>query len=1294
MKNAKRALALLLCLVMCIGFFPSTAAFADEDVCLVGEDTPPADVETPVEEEFVVDVEKEEPPVRVSFVCTPEDLLLSVFSAEELAPGEEPVEIEPEENGDYLLFPGKYYYTASHDGYQTAEKVEFEVAAQEETLIVELNLEAFYENNSAISAEENLNSENEPEPIEIGLASIITNPTSVRGYNYTSSSKMAEKLDSIFAGSASIYSNSGCTNLVNTKLGNRTVPNNDVYQYVGPYGGPALNSGTSCWIYANGVYYELFGEALGNGTPGKNSLSLSLSGTSTKTMSYSNFCAWGVRNGVGAQIRVGNHSIIVLGYDSSNLRYLDGNGDGNGLIAVREESWASLSSNIGNGKTVHYIIQPNDTYYNSIYPSSPEADYLSKCTYYPSYVTIKMTTAEKAWSMPCSSETNSKSKVVADLSKGTTYTATALYKNTVTSSDHYWYQIKVNGKTGYVYAPYVDVTSFKTGLSRSGKDPLTTHTKGENYPVDWTINSEQLNIITVDGYIYSGSNFGTVKYEGHEKNVNAKSINLNNKELDNALAFNRLDIGRYKLVISATAKNYYTADKSNTLKSRTMTAKLIDQEFSVVEGGHKHSYSSQVVSPTCTEKGYTLHTCSCGDSYKDSWVEARGHSWGNPTVAKEATCTEKGSRTYVCTVCGTKKTEEIPALGHDLHYKNVNGDCTHRPYVYYYCVRDKCEYDYTEYADGNWSEWSTEKPSGVEEKYIQSKQQYRTRSKDTTTGTSNSMPGWTLYDTKQIWGDYGSWSGWQKDYVASNDATQVETATVYGWYYFRCSNCGAHMHGYGTCWKWAGGCGAATDSSGWTSMYDPTPWSNASDWHGTGKYAAIINGERWFRWDDHGATTGYRYRTRTQSTIYYFYRWNDWTMWKDVNGAIPSESDNLKVESRVLYRYDLYSTAQHTWNEGVVTTPAEPGKEGVKTYTCTICGSTKRETIPPLPIEYTVSYDANGGSGAPASQTKVQDKALTLSSAKPTRNGYSFVGWATSKSATSAQYQPGGTYTTNAAVTLYAVWKVTVYTISYDANGGSGAPASQTKTHDKALTLSSAKPTRNGYSFVGWATSKSAASAQYQPGGTYTANAAVTLYAVWKVNAPAHTAKMSITSGRASAGNTIKLNVNISNNPCIAAINFKIEYDKTRLKLTGWTDGEMKDWLIGVGEGESAVWVDEKGYSGNGTVLVLEFVVLENAPVGSAYVKFTGMVAANPDEEAVGISVEDSFVEVLDRIPGDTNGDGVVNVFDLLRLKKHLAGSSVEINLLNADVTGDGKVDVFDLLRLKKYLAGMAVELK
>lgn len=115
---------------------------------------------------------------------------------------------------------------------------------------------------------------------------------------------------------------------------------------------------------------------------------------------------------------------------------------------------------------------------------------------------------------------------------------------------------------------------------------------------------------------------------------------------------------------------------------------------------------------------------------------------------------------------------------------------------------------------------------------------------------------------------------------------------------------------------------------------------------------------------------------------------------------------------------------------------------------------------------YTVSYNANGGSSAPASQTKTYDVKLTLSSSVPTRTGYTFVGWATSSSASSAQYYAGGAYTANANVTLYAVWKGNQYNISYNANGGTGAPTPQTKTHGTALTLSSTVPTREGYNLA------------------------------------------------------------------------------------------------------------------------------------------------------------------------------------------------------------------------------------
>jgi uncharacterized repeat protein (TIGR02543 family) len=157
-------------------------------------------------------------------------------------------------------------------------------------------------------------------------------------------------------------------------------------------------------------------------------------------------------------------------------------------------------------------------------------------------------------------------------------------------------------------------------------------------------------------------------------------------------------------------------------------------------------------------------------------------------------------------------------------------------------------------------------------------------------------------------------------------------------------------------------------------------------------------------------------------------------------------------------------------------------------------------TIPKLP-SYTVTYNANGGSGAPGSQTKWYGTALKLSTTKPTRTGHSFLGWATSSSATSANgsYDPGDSYSTNAALTLYAVWKANTYTIKFNANGGSGAPADQTKTYGKTLTLSGTKPTRTNYTFLGWSTSATATSATYSAGGSYTANSGATLYAVWQL---------------------------------------------------------------------------------------------------------------------------------------------------------------------------------------------------
>lgn len=146
---------------------------------------------------------------------------------------------------------------------------------------------------------------------------------------------------------------------------------------------------------------------------------------------------------------------------------------------------------------------------------------------------------------------------------------------------------------------------------------------------------------------------------------------------------------------------------------------------------------------------------------------------------------------------------------------------------------------------------------------------------------------------------------------------------------------------------------------------------------------------------------------------------------------------------------------------------------------------------------YTISYNANGGTGAPSSQTKIHGSSINLSTTVPIRTGYKFQGWAMSPSSSEVVYAAGALYSTNESVTLYAVWKANTYTVSYNANGGTGAPSSQTKTYGKTLTLSSTKPTRANYIFVGWGISASSTTASYQPGGSYTANSGVTLYAVW-----------------------------------------------------------------------------------------------------------------------------------------------------------------------------------------------------
>ena len=99
-----------------------------------------------------------------------------------------------------------------------------------------------------------------------------------------------------------------------------------------------------------------------------------------------------------------------------------------------------------------------------------------------------------------------------------------------------------------------------------------------------------------------------------------------------------------------------------------------------------HDYTTEVVPPTCTEQGYTLHTCKdCSTSFKDNYVEATGHSFGEWIVDEEATCQRMGSKHRVCSKCGKQQVDTIPRTEHNYQGEVIAPTCTEQGYTLHKC---------------------------------------------------------------------------------------------------------------------------------------------------------------------------------------------------------------------------------------------------------------------------------------------------------------------------------------------------------------------------------------------------------------------------------------------------------------------------------------------------------------------------------------------------------------------------------------------------------------------------------
>lgn len=152
------------------------------------------------------------------------------------------------------------------------------------------------------------------------------------------------------------------------------------------------------------------------------------------------------------------------------------------------------------------------------------------------------------------------------------------------------------------------------------------------------------------------------------------------------------------------------------------------------------------------------------------------------------------------------------------------------------------------------------------------------------------------------------------------------------------------------------------------------------------------------------------------------------TIYYKVNGASSYTSTTtnktLSVNSGTTYYYYGVPQTGYTMNSCTSSSPCS-GTMGASAVTKTLTASRKT---------YTISYNANGGTGAPSSQTKTYGITLTLSNTKPVKIGYPFLGWTINSNGTGTLYQPGGSFTTNANTTLYAKYSTTLtnYTVYLD----------------------------------------------------------------------------------------------------------------------------------------------------------------------------------------------------------------------------------------------------------------------
>ena len=475
---------------------------------------------------------------------------------------------------------------------------------------------------------------------QVMAAEFILEPEKLSGEDYTDSDRLAAMLDQVFAGDIDIYSDNRYTQEVSMPVG-IYMDNNALYYVQSQTTGNPV-AGWQCYIYGNAVYNKLFQEWVGHADAFMHSRVVIPGGGNA--LSYEIMRDAGVL--CGAYLRTtGNsdgsysgsvgHSMIVLAYDSDHITYLEGNGDGNGLVRVTIRSWDDFNQRqlSGRGRYIAHMVQPTDDFYQQQYPSCLHEGYEGcgvciECGSVYDWQSTRDPWAKGIYRVTekvtprADAPYNAATAADVTLARNQMIQTTGQYRN---AFEQIWYSAQDDvGNTFYVngavlkFVEYPELEVACTDFSPADGAQL----EQKAYPVKGTVTAN-FPLKSVSGYL-DGQLYAT--WTASDENTTV--VDLRQTDLNHNLSFSKLAGGKHTVKVDVRS---FVHGQSVTVHESVF--------YTLSSEPCSHDYIGMVTrDATCTEDGLLTYTCSkCDDTYTRI-IAAHGHDYQD----------------YVCSYCADR----------------------------------------------------------------------------------------------------------------------------------------------------------------------------------------------------------------------------------------------------------------------------------------------------------------------------------------------------------------------------------------------------------------------------------------------------------------------------------------------------------------------------------------------------------------------------------------------------------------------------------------------------------------